>query len=289
MTIKNCKICWKEFNDHGKKNLKCCSHACKWKSYQALKIWDKIWLLTVIWTEREWKRYLYKCECVCWNIVSRWSYRLKTIWDKSSCRECTYKRKREEKHIFDKKFSQTYNRIKNRCTCKSYPWYHRYWWRWIKNERETYEEFYNDMYESYKEHVEKYWKKETSIDRIDVNWNYCKENCRRATNKEQANNRGNTLYIEYNWEKYSVHELADMLWIKPSYFYNRMQWKHSQKKKWEFKFHWQIKTLKERARLLWVTRWVMEYRWLKDKEQWLPFEHSIQTIMEKRWIKEIKI
>jgi hypothetical protein len=55
--------------------------------------------------------------------------------------------------------------------------------RWLK-----FENFRDDMYESYLEHCKKYGKKDTSIDRINTFGNYYKENCRWATQKEQTNN-----------------------------------------------------------------------------------------------------
>lgn len=59
----------------------------------------------------------------------------------------------------------------------------------------NYINFESDMYESYLKHVENYGEKETTLDRINVNDNYCLENCRWATNKEQARNRRNTIYV----------------------------------------------------------------------------------------------
>ena len=44
------------------------------------------------------------------------------------------------------------------------------------------------MAESYEKHVDEYGEANTTLDRIDVNWNYCKENCRWATYLEQAEN-----------------------------------------------------------------------------------------------------
>ena len=51
------------------------------------------------------------------------------------------------------------------------------------------------MYESYLDHVEKYGERDTTIERIDVNGNYCKENCRWATQQEQANNKTTTHFV----------------------------------------------------------------------------------------------
>jgi len=96
----------------------------------------------------------------------------------------------------------------DRCFNARNPWYKNYWGRGITCLWWSIDEFTNDMYESYKEHIKKYWEKNTTLDRIDNNWNYCKENCRWATRIEQANNKNTNIWIIIDWKKYSSKEYA---------------------------------------------------------------------------------
>ena len=53
-----------------------------------------------------------------------------------------------------------------------------------------------------------------TIDRIDVNGNYCPENCRWATITEQQNNKRTNVIIEYDGVSHTVSEWAKILNIK---------------------------------------------------------------------------
>lgn len=199
-----------------------CIQMAKRKDWERVK-WKTFWYLTVIDDSpiTNWKQaVLVRCKCgkekyvSLSNLLSTKSNRTVSCW----CMKWQLISEHRTVHWmrWTSWMYSTFRCIKSRCGRKNNKDYERYWWRWIKVLRKDFVEFYNDMYESYQEHVEKYWKDNTTIDRIDVNGDYCKENCRRATKKEQCNNRRNNLIIEYKWNKYTLQQLSELTWVNRS-------------------------------------------------------------------------
>ena len=114
--------------------------------------------------------------------------------------------------------------IRDRCYKECNASYKNYWAKWIKCERENFEDFYRDMWDSYNEHVRKYWEKQTTIDRIDHKWNYCKENCKWSTYTEQNRNRWDNVRCVYKWTIYSsITEMGEIFWIEKSTLTKRLE------------------------------------------------------------------
>ena len=126
----------------------------------------------------------FKCLCDCWNeknVLLDWliSWHTKSCW----CFNLEIITKHWKTNT---KLYRIYYWAKSRCNNKSNKDYNSYWWRWIKFCWNSFDEFYKDMWDS---NINDF-----SLDRIDVNWNYCKENCRWLSLREQAwNTRKNII------------------------------------------------------------------------------------------------
>ena len=110
------------------------------------------------------------------------------------------------------RFCRIYRIWKRRCENKNDISYKNYWWRWIKREWKCMVDFKNDMYESYIKHCNKFWEKNTTLDRINNNDNYYKENCRRVTYKEQQNHRRNNSIVFIFWKTMTVQQAFEIFW-----------------------------------------------------------------------------
>ena len=120
------------------------------------------------------------------------------------------------------RFFRIYNGLRGRCNNKNNVSHHKYGNRGIRCEWDYFYDFHNDMYEKYVEHCNLFGEKETTIDRIDNNGNYCKENCKWITWKEQSRNRRNTVYIEYKGKTKSLPVWADEIGIKRPELWRRI-------------------------------------------------------------------
>ena len=180
----------------------------------------RFWRLKVVW---KWgKPWYWKCVCDCWKFVERSAWHLldwERKWIEQSC-GCA---RRTAHMMCGTKFYHKYQSIKLRCENPKCESYKNYGLRWIKCDRKTFWEFYKDMFDSYKRHSSLYGEENTTIDRLDNNLNYCKENCRWAAPKEQANNRRNNRFITYMGITQSLSMWADTLWISYPSLYNKLR------------------------------------------------------------------
>lgn len=129
--------------------------------------------------------YKYKAKCTICN-------REKEVWIKDVKKGHGIKHKNCSellpKNEITKRLRNIWSKMVDRCTNKNNSKYHCYGGRGIKTNYINFIDFYDDMYISYLIHLEKYGIKETTLDRIDVNGDYIKNNLRWATWETQFNN-----------------------------------------------------------------------------------------------------
>jgi hypothetical protein len=125
---------------------------------------------------------------------------------------------RKYTHGHARQKSRTYHTwlaMKLRCLNEKHLAYNRYGGRGIKICKEwfSFENFLKDMGER---------PEGKSLDRIDNDGDYCKENCRWATAKEQANNRKQTKIFSLEGKEYSIPEMSKFLNVPSQFLRNRL-------------------------------------------------------------------
>jgi len=130
----------------------------------------------------------------CHRIINKTKYRERIKKYTKKYREENKERliKQTNKYNKEKDYGLMYKYLSicRRCKYKKQDNYKYYGGKGIKVLWKSYKKFKQDMYDSYIKHLSEHGKKNTTIDRIDSEGHYCKENCRWATWQQQAENKG---------------------------------------------------------------------------------------------------
>lgn len=171
---------------------------------------------------------MWKCRCSCGNEVIVSASHLKTGHTRSCgciqkelarefCGKLAYKHGHSAERLY-----YVWGAMKRRCYSKKAKNYYNYGGRGIRvcDEWMDYEKFKEWAYSH--GYDDSAVRGKTTIDRIDIDGNYCPENCMFISNTEQARNKRNNTHFKYNGKDYIVPELADELGINKSILYNRL-------------------------------------------------------------------
>lgn len=174
--------------------------------------------------ERKTRGYNWLCQCECGNYVHANANKLKTGYTRScGCLRAERIGELNKKYTTkDRRLYTVYKGILNRCYNETHREYPNYGGRGITVCEEWLGEYGFDKFAEwaystgYKTDAD-YGK--CTIDRKDIDKNYCPENCRWITNKEQQNNRRDCRYIEHDGEVKTISQWAEYFGISYSKAY----------------------------------------------------------------------
>lgn len=153
----------------------------------------------------------FKCICECGTIKVQNIYSLVSGNSKScGCYEAEVKAKMKTTHGYtNHPLYKVFTDMKDRCYNPKRKEYRNYGARGIK----ICDEWRNNRASFIEWSLEHGYKKGLEIDRIDNNGDYCPENCRFVTRRENTNNRRNTVLVEIRGETMPLTVAAELYGI----------------------------------------------------------------------------
>ena len=159
----------------------------------------------------------WKCLCECGNTTIVQSGNL--IQGNTKSCGCIHLKQGGKSHS---RLYHIWNNMKSRCYNPSNKYYKYYGGRGIS----ICDEWKNNFQVFYDWAIANGYSDNLSIDRMDASGNYCPDNCRWATIKEQQSNKRNNRYITYNGKTQTIAQWAKEIGIKTSTLHARLNYQN---------------------------------------------------------------
>lgn len=160
-------------------------------------------------------RLYYLCSCKCGNKkIVRYDHILSGGVQSCGCIKKEGRNKKHGLYSFNERLAKSWQTMLYRCENKKNTHYKDYGGRGIKvcDEWHNAENFMNWA-------IKNGYKDNLTIDRIDVNGNYCPENCRWVTQKEQTRNTRTNHFILFDGEKRCLEDWLHLFDKSDTMFY----------------------------------------------------------------------
>jgi len=141
--------------------------------------------------------------CQCLKCGRIWTSTPNRLLQGKGCNVCKRKGK------YPKRLRAIFTLMKQRCYNSKAPNYKQYGGRGI----EICEEWLQNPYKFFDWALQNGYADDLTIDRINVNKNYCPKNCRWITKTQQTYNKTNSLFVTYNGETKNFTEWCNILGI----------------------------------------------------------------------------
>lgn len=163
-------------------------------------------------TGKKWLYVHFVCQCDCGKQITVMACDFKRLHKCQSCCQKTHNKSYT-------KLYKSYTCMKERCYYPHNNRYYKYGARDIK----ICDEWLQDREKFFEWAYAHGYKDGLSIDRIDVDGDYCPENCRWATNKQQSRNKSTTVWVEYKGKRLCLKDWADKMGIRRDTLSHRLK------------------------------------------------------------------